>query len=213
MKKIIVVNAGPRKGWNTDRLLTRAAEGARSAGAEAEVFDLYKLEKFTGCVSCFGCKTDGHLGECVCRDGLAPVLEKIRTADGLILGSPVYIGEVTAACRALFERMIFPLITYKTEPRSYAARKIPALFVLTHNAPEGACAALAERYRGMLGAFIGPAKTLVAAETLQVDDYGKYDWTMFDPAARKARHDAVFPGLEEEAFSLGADMARGDWEN
>ncbi len=33
-KKIVVVNAGPRKGWNTDILLTEAAEGAGSAGAE-----------------------------------------------------------------------------------------------------------------------------------------------------------------------------------
>ena len=213
MKNIIVVNAGPRKGWNTDRLLTKAAEGARSEGAQAEIIDLYRLEKFTGCVSCFGCKTEEHLGRCVCRDGLAPALEKIRAADGLVLGSPVYLGEVTAVCRALLERLIFPLITYKTEPRSYAERRVPALFVLTHNAPEGACAPLAERYKGMLGAFVGPTKTLVAAETLQVDDYGKYNWTMFDPAARKARHEAVFPGLEQEAFSLGAAMARGEWED
>ncbi len=27
-KKIIVVNAGPRKGWNTDTLLTEASKGA-----------------------------------------------------------------------------------------------------------------------------------------------------------------------------------------
>ena len=27
-KKIVVVNAGPRKGWNTDILLTEAAKGA-----------------------------------------------------------------------------------------------------------------------------------------------------------------------------------------
>ena len=113
MKHIAVVNAGPRKGWNTDRLLVKAAEGARSEGAEAEIIDLYRLEKYTGCVSCFGCKTEGRLGRCVCRDGLAPALEKIRAADGLVLGSPVYLGEVTAACRALLERLIFPLITYK----------------------------------------------------------------------------------------------------
>ena len=32
-KNIIVVNAGPRKGWNTDTLITEAAKGAESAGA------------------------------------------------------------------------------------------------------------------------------------------------------------------------------------
>ena len=34
MKKIVVVNAGPRKGWNTDTLITEAARGVESAGAE-----------------------------------------------------------------------------------------------------------------------------------------------------------------------------------
>ena len=212
MKHIIIVNAGPRKGWNTDRLLNKAAEGARAEGAEVEIIDLYRLEKFTGCVACFGCKTEGHLGKCVCRDGLLPVLEKIRAADGLVVGTPHYLGDATAAFRALFERLIFPLITYKAEPRSYADRKIPVLFVMTHNAPEGAYAALAERYQGMLNSFIGPTKTLLAGETLQVDDYDKYGWTMFDPAARKARHDAVFPRLEEKACALGAAMACGEWE-
>lgn len=207
MKKIIVVNAGPRKGWNTDLLLTKAAEGAASAGAEIERVDMYRLEKYTGCISCFGCKREGHLGSCACKDGLGPVLEKIESADGLILCSPIYLGEVTAACRALLERLIFPRITYKTEPRSYTKRRIPAMLVITHNAPDGAYTELVKRYTGMLEGFIGPTKTLTAAATLQVDDYDKYGWTMFDPAERKERREREFPELEKEAFALGAAMA------
>ena len=46
-KKIVVVNAGPRKGWNTDILLSEASEGAVSAGAEIQRFDLFKLERYT----------------------------------------------------------------------------------------------------------------------------------------------------------------------
>ena len=42
-KKIVIVNAGPRKGWNTDTLLTEAAKGAESAGAEVVRFDLFRL--------------------------------------------------------------------------------------------------------------------------------------------------------------------------
>ena len=45
MKKIVVVNAGPRKGWNTDSLITEATKGAESAGAEIIRFDLFRLEK------------------------------------------------------------------------------------------------------------------------------------------------------------------------
>ena len=59
-KKIVVVNAGPRKGWNTDILLSEASDGAVSAGAEIQRFDLFKLERHTGCISCFGCKRENE---------------------------------------------------------------------------------------------------------------------------------------------------------
>ncbi|MFR8441391.1 MAG: flavodoxin family protein [Campylobacter sp.] len=103
MKKIVAINAGPRKGWNTDQLIKEAAKGSEFAGAEIEYVDLFRLEKYTGCISCFGCKRQGNFGKCVYKDGLYDVLEKIRNADGLIIGSPNYLGDVTASFRALFE--------------------------------------------------------------------------------------------------------------
>ncbi len=51
-KKIVAVNAGPRKGWNTDTLINEAVKGAQAQGAEVQKFDLFRLEKYTGCVSC-----------------------------------------------------------------------------------------------------------------------------------------------------------------
>ena len=111
-KKIVVVNAGPRKGWNTDTLLMEAAKGAESAGAEIVKFDLFKLEKYTGCISCFGCKREKFKGHCICKDGLTPVLDAICESDGLIIGSPNYLSEMTASFRALYERLIFQNLTY-----------------------------------------------------------------------------------------------------
>ena len=86
--KIIAINASPRKHWNTAQLVRAAADGAAESGADLEVIDLYTVGKFSGCISCFGCKTEKHYGECICNDDLKPVLEKIRTADGLIIGTP-----------------------------------------------------------------------------------------------------------------------------
>lgn len=48
--------------------------------------------------------------------------------------------------------------------------------------------------------MVGPTKVLVCGDTLQVNDYSKYNWTMFDPDAKKKRH--------EEVFSLGAEMVK-----
>lgn len=92
MKKIIAINASPRTAWNTASLVREAAKGAESQGAEIRAFELYTLEKFTGCVSCFGCKLPAHLGVCVCKDGLTGVLDEIRQADGLIIGTPNYLA-------------------------------------------------------------------------------------------------------------------------
>lgn len=216
MKKIIAVNASPRKEWNTGTLIREAAKGAESAGAEVKVYDLYKLDKFTGCISCFGCKRPEHLGKCICHDGLAPVLEDIRTADGLILSTPNYLGDVSASLRALYERLIFQYITYKTDPRSYNDRKIPVLFIMTSNAPEeyyipDGYGRMVENYRNILSAFIGPAKVLISGNTLQVSDYDRYNWTMFDTEVKKERHETVFPLEMQNAYSLGAEMVGGNW--
>ena len=161
MKKIVAVNCSPRAAWNTAALVREAARGAQTQGAEVEIIDLYKLEKFTGCISCFGCKLPDNLGKCICRDGLAPVLEAIRNADGLIIGSPNYLGDVTAGFRALFERLVFQSLTYKTEVRSYNQQKIPVLMIMTSNASEELYAQIGynqmlQRYQGTLGTFVGP---------------------------------------------------------
>ena len=50
MKKILILNGGPRMHNNTAKLLAAAGEGAVSAGASTETVDLYKLN-FTVCRS------------------------------------------------------------------------------------------------------------------------------------------------------------------
>lgn len=217
MKKIVAINCSPRATWNTATLVREAAKGAEEQGAEVEVIDLYKLEKFTGCVSCFGCKLPQHLGKCICKDGLAPVLEAIRNADGLIIGSPNYLGDVTAGFRALYERLIFQSLTYKTEFRSYNKKQIPVLMIMTSNASEDFYAQIGydemlKRYQGTLGTFVGPTKILISSDTLQVKDYSRYNWTMFNPEHKKERHETVFPEDKKKSFSLGEQMVSGAWE-
>ena len=214
MKKIVAVNTSPRTTWNTAALVREAAKGAEAQGAEIVYFDLYKLEKYQGCVSCFGCKTAPNEGVCICRDGLKPVLDAIREADGLIIGSPNYLGNVTAGFRALYERLVFQSITYQVERRSYNERKIPVLFIMTSNAKEEfydqiGYTQMIEGYKNNFEVFVGPTKTLISANTLQVSDYSKYNWTMFDPEEKKKRHETVFQDEKLNAFELGAEMARG----
>ena len=208
-KRIVVVNAGPRKGWNTDTLITEAAKGAESIGATTERFDLFRLERYTGCISCFGCKREKNKGRCVCRDALLPVLDAIRESDGLIIGSPNYLSELTASFRALYERLIFQNLTYNMETPCCNERPIPVLLIMTSNAPDTGYAGLLENYRQTLSRFVGPTELLVSGNTLQLKDYSRTDWpwTMFDPAEKQRRHETVFPRECARAYQMGAALA------
>ena len=79
MKKIIIIDGGPRKNMNTAKLLQRFAEGAKSAGNDIEVktVRLYDLD-YKGCMSCMACKLKGKASNiCRFKDALTPVLEEI----------------------------------------------------------------------------------------------------------------------------------------
>ena len=208
-KKIVAVNAGPRMGWNTETLIAEASMGAESAGATVERFDLFRLEKYTGCISCFGCKKEKFKGHCVCKDSLTPVLDAIRESDGLIVGSPNYLSEMTASFRALYERLIFQNLTYNLEKPCCNERPIPVLLIMTSNAPDTMYRGLIRDYRQTLNRFVGPTEVFVSGNTLQLKDYGKTDWewTMFDPAAKMKRHENVFPKERQKAFEMGAALA------
>ena len=208
MKKIIVVNASPRLNFNTATLLDNAAKGAEEKGATIERFDLYRLEKFTGCISCFGCKKNQNKGHCIVKDGLTKVLDAIRESDGLIIGSPNYLSETTAVFRALYERLIFQNLTYNVENYCCNEKQIPVLFIMTSNGPDTNNISLVEKYKNTFERFIGPTKTLISGNTLQLNDYSKLDWewTLFDIEAKKKRHEEVFPKECEKAFKLGQEM-------
>ena len=209
-KKIVAINASPRKGWNTDTLVTEAAKGAESAGAVVEKFDLYKLEKYTGCISCFGCKTNQNKGRCICRDGLTPVLDAIRASDGVIMGAPLYVGDMSAGFRALYERLIFQYLTYNQDNPCCNERPVPVLLIMTSNAEDTYYLPLMQNYKENLSGIVGPTELLICGSTRQVKDYSKLDWpwSWFDPAAKQQRHETVFPEECRKAFELGAELVK-----
>jgi NAD(P)H-dependent FMN reductase len=209
--KVIGINGSPRKGWNTHQLVEKALAGAASAGAETELVNLYDLT-FTGCLSCFQCKNPaGTTGVCVLKDGLAPVLAAARGADALVVGSPIYIDDVTAGTRAFIERLAFENLTYQGDPLLFDPRRIPVLLLYTTNCPEDAYEKvgytnLFARLEKTFERFVGPARTFYASETWQTEDYAKYRMTMFDVPARKKRREEVFPAQLEEVYRLGASL-------
>ena len=134
MKKIIIIDGGPRKNMNTAKLLQSFAEGAKSAGSNIEVktIRLYDLD-YKGCMSCMACKLKGKASNiCRFKDALTPLLEEIAQADGIVLGSPIYFGEVTGQMRAFLERLAFPWLSYKDYSLT-APKRMPVVLIETMN--------------------------------------------------------------------------------
>ena len=98
--KIIALYGSPRRKGNTARLLQRAVEGAREAGAEVEEVALRDL-KMSPCLEIYGCK---NAGECRLKDDFQITRDKILASQGLMLASPVFFYTVSAHTKILMDR-------------------------------------------------------------------------------------------------------------
>jgi multimeric flavodoxin WrbA len=98
--KILGVMGSPRLGGNSDILLDRALDGAKSAGAETEKIVLFK-RKIAGCLNCEKCNDTGI---CVVKDDMPEIHKKILDADAIIHSCPVYFWAMTAQMKAYLDR-------------------------------------------------------------------------------------------------------------
>jgi len=100
--KVLGLNASPKgKDSNSLRLVNAVLAGAKEAGAETELVDIYtlRIEHCTACGTCYA------KGECTLLDDFPDLFDQILGADGIVLGAPNYIDCVPAPMKAVFDRM------------------------------------------------------------------------------------------------------------
>jgi Multimeric flavodoxin WrbA len=100
-KKVLVLSSSPRKGGNSDMLCDRFISGAQEAGHFTEKIFLKdkKINYCTGCGTCFSGQKD-----CPQKDDMADVLEKMITADVIVLATPVYFYTMCGQMKTLIDR-------------------------------------------------------------------------------------------------------------
>ena len=209
--KIIILNGSPRKNNNTAKMLKSAKEGAESKGYEVEYYDLYDLN-FTGCRSCLACKLkDGRRNHCFWKDDLSPIIDKIFESDALIVGSPIYQGHITSQIQALMERVHFVTLSYD-DYHNYNDKKINVGVILTMNAPkefyEKHYAEKIKNDLGLLHNLNGEMKIIGAFDTLQVNDYSRYNMASFNEEHKKEVNANRFPIDLKNAFEFGASILK-----
>lgn len=204
--KILILNGSPRKNWNTAMMLKEAQKGAESAGAETEYIDLFDLT-YTGCRSCLACKRkDADRCKCFWKDDLSPVIERIFAADALIIGSPIYLGDVTSQVHGLIERLHFCALSYD-DYSSYFKGRVNVGIILTMNAPKifynTVYKRRAKEVAKSLKMLNGSVDVYASCDTLQVSDYSKYNMAGFNEAHKKDMRQKQFPKDLKEAYLMG----------
>lgn len=128
--KVLAINSSARKDGNTAMLLGRVLEELRKEGIETELIQLAG-QMIEPCKACWAC---GGQGNCVHRkDPFREIFDKMKAADGILLGSPVYSANISANMQALLERaavvgdMNPGLFTHKVGAAVVAARRGGAL--------------------------------------------------------------------------------------
>ncbi len=99
-KHILVFKGSPREKGNSSLLADRAAEGANNSGASVECFSLHRMN----IQPCDACDTCRETGVCVLGDDMQMLYPKLRTADGIIIASPIYWFTINAQTKLFIDR-------------------------------------------------------------------------------------------------------------
>ena len=102
MMKIIGLNGSPRGSQSrTRQLIEQVLNSAQANGAETDFFDIPKLD-VKPCIACDRCH---KIGSCVQKDDYQQIIDSIMSADGIVIGSPVYNYQVTAQFKNWLDRL------------------------------------------------------------------------------------------------------------
>ena len=104
--KVVGFNGSPRKDGNTSILINHVFNELKQEGIGTELVQLSEKD-IRGCIACYKCIENKDQRCAVKTDAANEYIEKILSADGIVLGSPVYFMDVTPEMKALIDRTGF----------------------------------------------------------------------------------------------------------
>ena len=211
MKKIVIIDGGPRKTMNTAQMIEAFKQGVGSVSNQIEIqhVRLYDLN-YKGCMSCLACKIKGKATHICCfKDELKPILDEVAYADGIVLASPIYMCETTAMLHAFLERWTFPWLSYKDYSNT-PVKHMPVVAIYTMNA--------ASEQMEFLEKGVGTSEWIIqfamkdftricAHNTYQVKDYNRYEFADGQADRKQAYKDAHWQEDLDKSFAEGKRMA------
>ena len=101
--KVLLVNGSPRAKGCTFTALSEIAKTLEEEGIAAEIFQI-GAKPVQDCIACGRCR---EIGKCVFDDAASALVEKAKTADGFVFGSPVYYAHPTGQILSALDRAFY----------------------------------------------------------------------------------------------------------
>lgn len=112
--KILVLNGSPRSHGSTAEMITVFKKSAENAGHEVTVVDVCR-KNIHGCLACEYCHGKGN-GACVQKDDMGEIYDALRSANMLVLASPIYYHGISGQLKCAVDRFYAAL--YPAAPES-----------------------------------------------------------------------------------------------
>ena len=104
--KVVLIIGSPRRNGNTARALREVSNTLEAEGLETETVWIGN-RPVRGCIACGQCIRKS-LGRCAFDDDVANgIVEKLKDADGIVIGAPTYYGQPNGAFLAVWQRICF----------------------------------------------------------------------------------------------------------
>ena len=120
--KVLLLNGSPNEAGCTFTALREVSKPLNEHGIETEIIQIGD-EVIRGCIACKSCK---ETALCIFDDIVNEIIEKAKTADGFIFGSPVYYSGINGSMKSLLDRLFYsgsPYLAYKPGSSLVSARR------------------------------------------------------------------------------------------
>jgi multimeric flavodoxin WrbA len=99
MLNVIAINSSKRK-MNTYGLISQVKEILKNDNINVEIINLFDYD-IQPCIGCEYCLIKGN---CILKDDVSNIMEKIKLGDGIILTSPVYMENISGSLKTFLDR-------------------------------------------------------------------------------------------------------------
>ncbi|MBE6485756.1 MAG: flavodoxin family protein [Methanosphaera stadtmanae] len=101
MSKVVGIVGSPRANGNTEFMVKTTLNRIKESGIETELITLHD-KNINYCIGCDSCK---KTNKCVINDDMQELTKKVKDADGIIMSSPVYFGDMTGLAKSFIDRL------------------------------------------------------------------------------------------------------------